>query len=227
MRVLCIGDSLGLPRDGCKYEDTWFYKLKANYPQYEFVDYFTRSLLIPKALEMFDLYYRFYNPDIVILQIGVCDCSPRYINDKKIIWRFLKKISTFIGCEFLFWKIVKIRGRSESCVYTKLDEFTQGFETLIEKFVQEESVKKIYIILIGKCTDSILRRNKYFNKNVEKYNNTIFLISERHRDVVTVLNPLGEPSDVFFTDGYHCNSKGMTIVYKIIKKYMDEFLKNV
>ena len=27
MRVLCVGDSLGLPRKGCPYEKTWFFKL--------------------------------------------------------------------------------------------------------------------------------------------------------------------------------------------------------
>lgn len=44
VKVLCVGDSLGLPRDGVTYENTWFYKIKIKYPNYDFIYKFKRSL---------------------------------------------------------------------------------------------------------------------------------------------------------------------------------------
>ena len=224
MRILCIADSLALPREGCPYESTWFFKLKEAYPQHEFIHYFKRGLLIKEALEQFDLYYKYYEPDIVVLQTGVCDCAPRYINDKRSIWKLLIKICISLGCESLFWKIVKLRGRSENCVYTKFEFFTQAYDTLIKNFVQENiGVNKIYAILIGKSTETIIKKNHLFNENVNRYNNAIISIAERYKEKVEVLSPLGIPTDDIFTDGYHCNEKGMTRVFKELKEKIDSF----
>ena len=221
MRVLCIGDSLGLPREGCPYESTWFYKLKENYPQHEFISYFKRGLLIREALDNYDLYYQFYNPDVVILQTGVCDCSPRYINDKGSLWKFLIKVSILMRCESLFWKIVKLRGRSEKCVYTKLKSFVRDYDLLLKKITKQSGVENIYIILIGKSSDAILERNKFFNINVEKYNDEIKKICNHYPETI-VLDSLGNPTDDIFTDGYHCNEKGMSFVFRTLKDSLDK-----
>lgn len=30
MKIIFVGDSMGLPREGCEYEDTYFYKFQKN-----------------------------------------------------------------------------------------------------------------------------------------------------------------------------------------------------
>jgi len=44
MKVLSIGDSLALPGHGNLYEYTWIYKLKTQYPKYDFITFFKRQL---------------------------------------------------------------------------------------------------------------------------------------------------------------------------------------
>ena len=89
MRVLCVGDSLGLPRKGCPYEKTWFFKLAKKYPNIEFVDYFKRGLVLTETVNLYNMYYTDYKPDIVIIQTGICDCAPRYLNSNKLFWKLL------------------------------------------------------------------------------------------------------------------------------------------
>ena len=59
MNILCIADSLGLPRDGVKIEDTWFYKLCHSFPQHHFIDRFERGMLTSRLIESED----FSNPE--------------------------------------------------------------------------------------------------------------------------------------------------------------------
>lgn len=136
MKVLCIGDSMGLPRDGCTYENTWFYMLKSLYPQHEFIAYFKRGQIISEALHQYELYYQYYCPDVVIMQTGICDCAPRYINDKKLIWRVVIKLTQKAGLEFLFWRMIKmVFTRNKNCVYTSKSVFHTKLASLIEKLM--------------------------------------------------------------------------------------------
>lgn len=221
MRVLCIGDSLALPREECSYESTWFYKLQHAFPQHEFIDFFKRGLLIPDALHKFDTYYQFYGPDVVIIQTGICDCSPRYINDKNMIIRIVRKICKVIHLEPLFWKTVKLRKRRQNCVYTRYDEFKTMYAQLVQKLFSSGS-KHIILIKIGHAAPSVLTRNPYMNLNVDKYNYIMDHILKNNKGRVTVLDPLKDAEDGFFIDGYHCNPIGMVAVYEQIKKVISE-----
>lgn len=48
MKVLCIGDSLSLPRDGLHYKHTWFSRLKEKYNWIDFSCVFERGLTTKK-----------------------------------------------------------------------------------------------------------------------------------------------------------------------------------
>lgn len=209
MKILCIGDSLGLPREGCDYESTWFYKLKKMYPDHEFIAHFKRGLLIDDALHMFDTYYCEYASDFVILQTGICDCSPRYINERKILWKVLIKLSKTLDIEHTFWVIIKkCFKRREQCVYTSPSSFYLYYSSLISKFVSI-GVKKIIIVKIGHSTSKIIEKNPCFNINVDKYNSIIDEIYSQNNQIVSIVKPLDIVDDSLFVDGYHCSPKGM------------------
>ena len=92
IKVLCIGDSLALPGHLNRYEDTWFYKIKMEYPEYDFISYFKRQLTTdvlttmgggeggvdkwPKGADCLEA----YAPEVVIVQLGIVDCDPRLLN---------------------------------------------------------------------------------------------------------------------------------------------------
>lgn len=226
MRVLCVGDSLGLPREECPYECTWFYKLKCEFPGFEFVDFFERRLHANKALSNFDSYYAFYPSDIVIIQTGICDCAPRYINEERMIIRVILSLFRKFGMINLFWKVVKLRGRKPSCVDTPMDVFTDSFCKLITKFIYN-GVKFIILVKIGHATDSVMVKNKHINDNIDKYNREIGRFKEINPKLITVVDPLEDVDESLFVDGYHCNAKGMEVVFKSLKMELEKFSQDV
>lgn len=214
-KILCIGDSLALPREGCDYEDTWFFLLKTMYPRNEFIPFFERGLRITKVDQMFDVYYNYYKPDIVIIQCGVCDCSPRIINDLSLHWRIIIKLVGFCKLESIFWRIIKrLFRRKAECVYTNPDQFCKCYKSIVDRFILS-SVERIVIVKIGHSSDSILKSSPSFNNNVDAYNKIIDEAFGQEEKVI-IVNPLDRVYDNFFLDGYHCSPKGMNIVYNTL-----------
>lgn len=226
MRIYCIGDSLGLPREGVTYEDTWYYKLKQSYPEHDFVEHFERGLLISTALSNYDNYFVFYPSDVVIIQTGICDCSPRYINENKFSVTIVKKLFRKLGLIDFFWKLVKIGGRNPKCVDTPIDKFSADYDKLISKFINS-GVRHIFLIKIGHATESVVKKNKYINENVDKYNEIIENIKEKYRNKIDVIDPLDKIDESLFVDGYHCNAKGMDLVFNYLKKELEKTIHHV
>ncbi len=226
MKILCLGDSLGLPREGVKYEDTWFYKIKKRFPEFEFIDYFKRGLLITDALHQFDTYYKDYEPDFVIIQTGICDCAPRIINENKTTWKIIIKIARILNKESLFWNILKrIKERDCKCVYTSYTDFYKNVERLVNNFLSI-GVKNIIIIKIGYTTDKVLLKNNNINKNIKKYNVVYEYMAKKYSNKIRLIEPLNKPIETYFVDGYHCNKHGMNIVYEELVKCLNyEFYK--
>ena len=131
MKVLCFGDSLGLPREGCKYEETWISLLRTKYPHHTFIDHFEGARLIDSAVSDYNTYYKYYDADVVILQEGICDCSPRYVNDKKTSSMMIRKAFNTLGLSKLYWRIVKSHIRRPNCVYTQPVSFENKYGMLM------------------------------------------------------------------------------------------------
>lgn len=218
-KVLCIGDSLGLPRDGVPYEATWFYKLKKAFPDFDFIDKFQRGQLINMALRKFDSDYKVYAPNIVILEFGICDCAPRYINDNAIGWKVILKLLNKMGIESLFWLFLKKAfKRSANTVYTKPHFFEKGLFSLVKSFF-EIGVDYIFIIQIPHVSGRAMEKSPFFNANIEKYNSIFSKLQMSFEDKIKLIDPLHNPLDEYYlSDGYHCKEEGMNKVYASLFK---------
>lgn len=223
MKVLCVGDSLGLPREGVSYEETWFYKLKKDHPKDDYIYKFKRALtsrdLVGKSgKDFFGDYSLYYRPDIVIAQFGICDCAPRYINDNKPIWLGLKVIFKKFHLESFFWRTIKIFfKRSSKCVYVPFDEFTKNVFEYVEILKGIESVKKIIFIKIGMPGVNPQKSSPYLTENVDKYNSVFDDVAKKNPTFVNSIMPLNIPDDAYYIDGYHTNALGFELVYKELK----------
>lgn len=224
MKVLCIGDSLGMPREGCPEEDVWISLLKQQFPGSTFIGEFKRARLVKNALACYRQHYRKYNADIVILQLGIVDCSPRYVNTQNYIVRAIYYCFNKIGKSDLYWRIVKSRPRRANCVYTSPSKFRKDYTCLINSILNDGG--NVIIVKIGHGSDAVLTSSVFFNSNVDRYNDILENIVAQNVGQVCSVNPLDNVGDDDFVDGYHCNEKGMRKVYEALCQVLTTMLKD-
>ncbi len=220
MRVFCIGDSLSLPRKGCDYNDTWYAKIKKAFPSYEFLCDFKGGRLAEDTFHTWRAYYQFSYPDIVIIQEGVCDSSPRYINENIYYWKFLISFFERIKWSGIFWRIIKLRKRRVDCTYTKPSVFYNIYDEMLKSMI-DLGVKKIVIVKIGHGAPSVVMKSNSFNNNVDRYNQIFDNLRDKYEDNIITIDPLNIVMDDMFVDGYHCNSRGMKAVYEELNKFFE------
>jgi lysophospholipase L1-like esterase len=219
MKILCIGDSLSLPGHGNIYEDTWFYKLKKEFIELDFISIFQRSLTT-KGLNTMglskDMIYgadnlEFYNPKIVILQMGIVDCAPRLIYEHAFAWRFIRIMPSKIVNLYVKY-LKKTKGRDPKNVYVTPKEFEANLE-LYFKRCKLKQVEKLIYIAIPYPSDEMVIKNPRIIENVVNYNNIIIELSNKF-DFIEILKPLDDRvyNDIY-DDGYHPNPKGNLIVF--------------
>lgn len=228
MNILCIADSLGLPRDGVKIEDTWFYKLCHSFPQHHFIDRFERGMLTSRLIESED-FSNWANPDIAIIQLGICDCAPRVINDNRFTWTLVLRVIKRLRIEKTFWTTLKkIKGRNNAkCVYTPIKQFENNVKQYICK-LHSTNIKKIIIIKIALSDSFPKEKSPYFKENVQLYNNIYQSIQDSK---IKLIDPLGnngkDNSNYFLEDHYHLNAMGMDKVFQTIKEILEKNNENI
>jgi hypothetical protein len=84
MKILILTDSLGLPRykpELCTFDETWPILIKNKYPNILQVSIgAATSQVLLKQVN----YQKAFEPDIVILQVGIVDCAPRFMTRKEL-----------------------------------------------------------------------------------------------------------------------------------------------
>jgi hypothetical protein len=97
LKILLIKDSMAMPRSEVLYEDTWPYLLACDYPNLHIIDKSCRASTTNRLVEEEGIkgiskggdLLEFYMPDIVITQIGITDCTPRYFDRNKLFTKIL------------------------------------------------------------------------------------------------------------------------------------------
>ena len=218
MKILCVTDSLGLPRNGVLYESTWYYKLSHYFHNIDFSPKLQRSLTSEDILNAD--FSDFYNPNIVILQIGICDCAPRLYKRKRLFWIVLERV--FRG---YFYKIIKkIRTRTPERADVSFEAFVRNINNYYNLLKKNSNFKLLVIILIGASDDvNISNKSPYFHDNIKKYNSVLH--SYNKYDDVVVIDPLGGLTKEFFVeDGYHLNHLGNDVVFNKLKVIIDKYV---
>lgn len=222
-KVLCIGDSLGLPGHLNSYEDTWFYKLSEYFQEYHFIQNFRRQattdVLVtlgggikgvdkwPKGGDCLEAYF----PEIIIIQLGIVDCAPRLLNSIDTI--FLRLMPSF--SKQLYINLIKrFRKRNNLNVLVSPIKFRHNFESYIGRAL-EISVGMIILIKICTPGKEMVLKNPSIKENVSIYNGIIDDLEAKHA-IVRVVDPLNSDKhgDTIFEDGYHPNKIGHDLVFR-------------
>lgn len=217
-KLVILGDSLSMPRinDGVLYEDS-YPSILANSIDFEVIN---RSRRANDTNEQLKLQNSFddvtsIKPDIVVLHLGIVDCSPRLfsrlgnkvINKLKYINKYIIKIMS--KNRFFFTKLFKK-------VYVNIDKYKSNMEQIID-FLKENNVEHIFIINICSTNKENSLRSFNFEKNIEDYNNVIDEVAKKTRVTIIDMRKY-TPEEILIQDGIHLNKNGNKIIADSIIK---------
>lgn len=224
-KILCIGDSLALPGHLNRYEDTWFYLLKNEFPDFDFISFFKRQLTTdilttmgggvngvdqwPKGADCLEAYM----PDLVVLQLGIVDCAPRLLNifDKMV----LKVVPSNLTTTYIRL-IKKVRSRKTTNTYVTTKRFRENLENYFDRTSKTNT--HVVIISISMPDQAFLQKNPDSMANIYTYNNIFTQLGERYNNV-SITTPLDPAAYSFpvYEDGYHPNAYGHRIIFEKLK----------
>jgi lysophospholipase L1-like esterase len=225
-KILCIGDSTALPGHLNKYEDTWYSKLYEHFDHLNFITVFRRSitteiLVTEGGGDLLDCTplgadcLEYYEPEAVILQLGIVDCAPRLFLRGTIEYKVVNSLPEGIRLKYI--KLIKkIRTRNLNRVEVPLKIFKKNLTSYFDRCLKL-SVRKVVIVGIPYPDQRMIEANPMITTTVETYNNCYRELCVVY-DFATVIFPLDsrELEDIF-QDGYHPNIKGHQLLFEAIK----------
>lgn len=202
-KVLVLTDSLGLPREKpevCAYEQTWPVLLKQN------SDFIVHQVSIGGGTSS-DLvrqieYHQSFNPDIVIVQVGIVDCAPRFMTRLEL--EIVKKIP------FLGRKLIKSLNNNTVRKFRNISYCSpKAFENNINKIQHAFKDKEVFFIGILPAADTYESILPGISANIKLYNK---ILSGQQGFLPMDLIP----SSCIMSDHHHLNANGHTFVYSKI-----------
>lgn len=208
---------MALPRPEIHYEKTWQYYLKNKFKNHDFICLCYRNLTTNfLKLGWLGDSLEFYSPDIVIVQLGIVDCAPRFFISKGIFRKFL---TTFP--KFLKYGIISSVKRFCTRKIKYADVNLEVFDKNILQYIircQNLNVRQIIFIAIGNIDNTVAYKSPHFRESINNYNSILYKYVKLFPNVI-VINPLSSEQEVFFCDGYHPSSIGHELIFNKILNY--------
>ncbi len=222
MKALIITDSLGLPREEISCEKTWTYKFMSNLSEKKYTFYtFMQRSATTNVLKKLRSHFDYLCPDLVIIQLGICDCTRRAVPrnlvllKKIIINERITSILKFLINHYiyLFTFLIKKQDVSSGKYYRNLKSFINFIHN------SREDAK---IVLCAIADPGIRFRNKVYKiqDDVKEYNDLLKKLSEENENVIYLDWNNGYNADdyVLELDGHHLNEFGNELFYTKLSK---------
>jgi len=211
-RLVIAGDSTALPREELSYEETYEFLLKLKLSDWDIFNYSVRGNTLGKIDVLKQYYFKYINPNVVVLHIGIVDAYPRPY-PQNAIFSFLKnKISIYI---FDIDKFLIKTG-----LYYKLSDYYNFKVTDIKKFSKGIGdllgyIKADRVIVVGIIrAHHQLRKCKTVDREFEIYNS---ILKSNISDKVHYIDLSELSEDYVLPDGYHLNAKGHQYLFDVIQ----------
>lgn len=207
-RILVLSDSLALPRtnEGQKVRYEYTYSSLLRESGYSLHQISLAGGTADKILEQ-ATYFRDVNWDLVVIQFGIVDCTPRPFS------KYERALVNLVVTRFPFTKspilrLAKFLRRTRRKVYTDISEYKSLLNKLHEMFI-DRTVVAMPIVAASSLRDSIFG----LNDNITLYNEALFdEFSELRIDRIA--------DDCFVNDGHHLNRLGHAIIFESIKELL-------
>jgi len=225
-KVLIITDSISLPRPGIKYEETWIYLLKQEFPELDIMVNSEKgsmtSRLVNEGGGGIDL-LELYEPHLVIVQMGITECAPRLFKKHGFEHFFLTKIllarlrSSYIDF------VRKRRIRNPEIPYIRPEQFKANLTNYIER--AHKAGTRIIILSIFKPNNLFASKSPSIGRNIQLYNDIYRELAGRYPHV-RYLDPIGTDVDMnaITIDELHINQEGNKMVFAAVRPLVEELV---
>lgn len=205
--VLIIADSLALPRQGLPFKHTWPAILSGALKDVTWINRGVRESTTERLNtegEQGKDCLEWYEPDLVILQLGICDCAPRVM--KRSVARLFHRLPFNLGFRFSTL-LEKIRGRKVENCYVPISDSEFNIRRYIDRATSIGT--QVIVISILPVSQFLFAKNPRIKEQIEKYNAMLNRLSDEF-PCLSVIQPFEGLStiDDLFIDGYHVNQKG-------------------
>ena len=207
MRILILSDSLSLPREkpeACSFEDTWPEQIRqtGNIIHQVSIGGATSSDIYRQCS-----YHASFNPDVVIVQVGIVDCSPRFLS--KTEQQILRKIPVF-GKKLIQVMNKKWIRKIRRLTYTSIELFAKNIHSIIQYF------KNSQFIVIG-----IVPPDSRYEDQMPGITRNIFLYNEvLEKAKASFISLQNMPQKGVMIDHHHLNNLGHKYIAGEIEKIL-------
>lgn len=214
-RWLIIADSLALPRPGVAYQATWPYLLQREFTNWDWVNLARRSSVTTRLVTDGDSgtdCLELYEPDGVILHLGICDCAPRLYRQGSIIQHLVNRLPGNLGRR-ISDLLEKYRGRRTGNAMVGERQFRTNLENYLRRCKEAGvTVIALEIIPVGK---EMIGKNPEIVGQIEIYNR-IYRDIEASSSYLKVVKAHYATANIeqLTLDGYHLNEQGNRLVYR-------------
>jgi acyl-CoA thioesterase I len=220
-KIMIVTDSVSMPRPEIRYEDTWIYLLRKEFPHYDIIDRpgrgSTSTRLVTEGGGGVDL-LEMYKPDIVILQLGMADAAPRLFNKRGLEYRIVSRsLPAWARRRYIDW-VKKHRVRDPEVTEVPPEEFRANITSF---FRRAHSIgARVLVIPILPPIRFMVKKSPHVGRNVDRYN-AIYHDSAARFPNVEIVDPFrdnGETGiDDLAIDEVHINPSGLRMIFESLK----------
>lgn len=202
MRISIVGDSLALPRPEVKHIETYAHLLYTDGNEVINCGRARQDTKIAASNEYIKRDILFLEPEVVIIHLGIVDCSPRLFSRTQI--RLVKILPEYINKPLINlvskhrYKITKLR----RIVYVKPGDFKNNITKLIKNSLGLDPKMKIVFIKIMEDKKELNKKSFNIDTNIRDYNTIIESVCDEYG--IETIDPNICPNGLL-NDGIHIN----------------------
>ena len=214
---LFIGDSLGLPNEQARFEDTIPYLLRGDVwvlcHTGATVTEFKQTVMELSKFIPEGFFHK------TVIQLGLADCAPR-----PIAGYLRKELSRLKPVSFRKW-IIKFLHNHRAFIQkhigyyqrTPYEKFEQAFDVLLKMVILLSGVGGVVVILMPPVVDSMAAHSPGVRKEIIRYNHCMEACAVRYGvKVIDAVNQLEGNPDKYLTNNGHLAKDGFKVITDMV-----------
>ncbi len=148
-----------------------------------------------------------FEPDIVIIHLGIVDCAPRlFLEEEQIFLQALPKFLRFDLIKFLsnhrYYFTRKFKKE-----YVKINDFEKYYQKILDKIKEINAIP--IIINISKPNQHIINRSYFIIEKIIAHNKILLKLAKKnHCNIIDVYSIIESQKSYQLADGIHLSKSG-------------------